>query len=278
MVNLGKKRYEEIPIPAELDRVLHKAIHRGEQYRALRRAASNVAAAILMLFLCANIPSLYVGAVQIPVVGQMIRIMRIGSGGQTMENVNATVEAAGQTIYICFPADQVPRYTSRIKSGPYRMILRLHNVSNLDEKKLVEDLLATGAVTDAYRNAYPDEGDWGITIVLREGHNCSLGEYIAPAKLSLEFYKEADSVEEKTVYFLRSKGMLFGNELATMTQRLAWEGASQVRAADGTYFVSLGSYDTAEQAAAALEGLQKKFGESLEMYVASCGVYQTPEV
>ena len=280
MENIGKERYRNLPLPPNLEQTVSRAVRRGMLFRAVKRFASSAAAVLAVMILCANIPVLYAGAAELPILGQMVRVLRIGSGGQAAADVYAAVCTSGDSIQLAFTAADgtaasVPLYSAARKTAPFRVVLRLHGIADMDTDALLDALKDRDAVADAYLNAYSQDTERGVTILLKEGYDCSIGEYRDPNVLSIAFFREEALVSEP-VYYLRTESIPFGTELAARTEQLAWEGATQVRTSSGQYCVVLGSYRTEEQARRAQAGLEKHFGGALGLHVAHGDAYQIP--
>jgi len=278
MDNIGKQHYREIPVPDCLERTVAKAVRRGLRRRVIRRAGSGIAAMLAVMLLCANVPVLYAAAAEVPLLGRMVRIMRVGSGGRNTQGVRTSVLTAGTAVRLHFEnpdgsAAEVPRYSASLREAPFRIVLRLHGAEDLDA--LTAALSGQAAVADAYPNACTVPGDQCVTIVLREGWNCSVGEYETPDVLEISFHEEPDR-EAEDAWYLCGEPVPFGSGLAELTERLSWEGATQIRMGDGTYRVVLGGYRTEAQALDARDGLEEKLGEPLGLTAVRCGSYETP--
>src|SRR5574344_498366 len=101
MSNLGKQRYDQIPVPEELDRVIWDAVRREERekrIRRLRRWVTTAAAVFCVLFACANIAPVYAHAAQLPVIGTIIRVLHIGSGGEQTDGAHIDAQSKGETV------------------------------------------------------------------------------------------------------------------------------------------------------------------------------------
>ncbi|MDD3347662.1 hypothetical protein [Oscillibacter sp.] len=274
--------YDQIPVPDDpLEQVIEKGLRRGTRRRAMRRWASSAATVLLLLLVCANVTPLYAGALEIPVLREMVRILRIGSGGQVPSAlVSVQGDAEGSTVALQFTSPKgeampVPPYSAKRRLAPSRVVLRLHEIGEEPTEQLLNLFTSMEGVAEAYPNQYSTASDQGITIVLKNGYDCAISEYETPGTLVLEFSK-AEATAPQTVYYLRSKAMPLGSDLAALTDRLAWEGATQVRTQDGKYFVALGNYHSQAQAEAAQAGLEAKFGVSLGLFPASGSTDQIP--
>ena len=85
-MNAGKKQYEQIPIPEELDRVIWDSIGRAAREarrRRQRRWGLSAAAVFCAAFISANVAPLYAYAARIPVIGAVVQVLHVGSGMDT---------------------------------------------------------------------------------------------------------------------------------------------------------------------------------------------------
>lgn len=91
-MNAGKVKYDAIEIPAGLEDAIDSGIKRaGRQrpMRALRRTAAGAAAAVCVLFAGANIMPVYSFAADLPVLGSIVRVLHVGSGGEVTDGAQA---------------------------------------------------------------------------------------------------------------------------------------------------------------------------------------------
>ncbi len=281
MTNIGKRRYEEIPIPDDLEWIVARACRRSSYRRIVKKWLTGFAAVFTLLLICANITPLYASAAEVPILGQMVRVLRIGSGGHATDDVFVTAKATTTGVEISFHTkggkdSQVPVYSVTRRTAPFRMILRLHGIESMDTESLLTAFSSLDAVADVYLNAYTTAGDQGITVVLNRDCEFSVEENDSPGTLVVDFY-DGESDQNATSYFLCSEAMPLGEELADLTQQFSWEGATQVKTAAGEYRVVLGNYRTEEQAREAKAGIEEKFGKSLGLSVAHGGTYEIPE-
>ncbi len=284
-MNIGKVQYDNIPIPAQLDQVILEATHKAaREYRLirLRRWAAGVAAVFCILFLSANITPIYTYASQIPVIGSVVRVLHIGTGGERTDGAYADAQTEGETVQFHFESrsqelDAVPVYSVTHLLAPNRIVLTLHGVRRIDYQNIRESLLATDAVQDVYRPMIGDDSMFGFIIVLNSGYTYEVTEFADPASLSLRFYAEAEEQPERRVYYLRSEAVPFGETLGLMCERFYKDGATQLQTRQGDYIITIGQYDTQEEAQAALKALEEKYGGDTGLYVASGKTDEVPE-
>ena len=190
-MNVGKKHYEQIPIPEELDRVVWDSMGkaaREARARHLRRWAVSAAAVFCAAFLCANVGPLYAYASRLPVIGAVVQVLHVGGGGERTDGAHAAAEAAGETVEFHFESrsgelDTAPVYTVSHLLAPNRMNLTLHGVRSIDYEAIRESLLATEAVRDVYRAMIGDDSMYGFVIVLNSGYTYEITEHADPASL-----------------------------------------------------------------------------------------------
>lgn len=284
-MNIGKEQYDIIPIPAQLDQVILEAIHKAEQENRLirlRRWIASAVAVFCILFLSANITPIYAYASQIPVIGSVVRVLHIGTGGERTDGAYADAQTEGETVQFHFESrsqelDAVPVYSVTHLLAPNRIVLTLHGVRGIDYQGIRESLLATDAVQDVYRPMIGDDSMVGFVIVLNSGYTYEVTEFANPASLSLRFYAEAEEQPERTVYYLRSEAVPFGEALGLMCERFYKDGATQLQTRQGDYIITIGQYDTQEEAETALKALEEKYSGETGLYVASGKTDEIPE-
>ncbi len=283
-MNAGKIKYDNIEVPAELESVINGAIRRGEKrgrMRALKRALGCAAAVVIVLFAGANITPVYSYASDIPVLGSIVRVLHIGSGGEVTDGAQTGAEAEGDSVELTFTnggseMGSVPRYTVDHLLAPNRIVLRLHGVRVVNFQAVREALMSSEAVQDVYRNMILDDSAAAFTIVLKGGWDFEVAEYEDPGTLLFNFFPGGESAESE-VYYLRTEGMDYSESLGHLCEKYHSEPVSQVKTLSGSYIVTIGQYSSREEAKAALEALNEKYDEEGVFYFASGAADATPE-
>ena len=284
-MNIGKAKYDAIPIPTDLDQVIWDAISRAErEARAQRRRRWLVSAAAVfcVAFLSANITPVYAYASQLPVIGAVVRVLHIGAGGEITDGAHTEASAEGETVDFHFESsmeelDAVPVYTVSHLLAPNRLILTLHGVRTIDYGAIEQSLLSTEAVQSVSRAMIGDDSMFGFIIVLNSGWTYEIIEYANPASLSVRFYPDEAYQPEREVYYLRSKAVPFGEELGLMNELYWGNDATQLQIQSGDYIVTVGQYDTLDEANAALKALEEQLGGDAGLFVASGLADEIPE-
>lgn len=284
-MNIGKAQYDAIPIPADLDRVIWDAVRRAERdtrFQTLRRWLVSAAAVFCVAFLSANITPVYAYASRLPVIGAVVRVLHIGTGGEITDGAHTGASAEGETVEFHFESsmeelDAAPVYTVSHLLAPNRIILTLHGVRTIDYEAIEKSLLSTEAVRSVSRAMIGDDSMFGFIIVLNGGWTYEITEYANPASLSVRFCPDEAYQPEREVYYLRSKAAPFGEELGLMNELYWASGATQLQTRSGGYIITIGQYDTEDEANAALKALEDQFGQDTGLFVSGGLADEIPE-
>lgn len=283
-MNVGKEYYDKIPIPEDLDQIIRSSMKRAareKRTRYLRRWAVSIAAVCCIAFLGANITPVYAYASRLSIIGSVVRMLRIGGGGERTDGVHTKAEANGETVKLCFESsrgelDTAPAYTVSHLLAPNRIVLTLHGVRTLDYETIQGSLLATEAVRDVYRTMIGDDSMYGFTIVLNSGYTYEITELAEPGALSMRFYPDPAYQPEQTVYYLRSEAVPYGEQLGLLSERYKGE-ATQLRTQSGEYIITIGQYETETEANAALQSIEALYGSDIKLVVESGLADEIPE-
>ena len=266
--NMGKKQFEAIAVPEELTGTVRKGIRRGKGMLFLRSGSSAIGAVLVLVFMAANIPSLYARAAEIPFLSPIVRMMRVGSGGSQAEGAAGTVETGENSLTIRFTDGEgkpaaVPTFSAVSRKLPRRITLRIHGMAEDRPLDLGEALKNQQAIAAAYALSTTDPTDQGLVLHLNPGWDCTAMQY--ENRLTLQFTWEAPEKPEESGYVLSSAALEPGQELAELNEALLWEGATQLRLSRQDYRVVLGEFSTRDQAEKARETILKTKNISLEV-------------
>ncbi len=276
MTNAGKFSYDAIPVPAELDAVIDGAVRRYSREkggRSFRKWAATAAAVLAVLFGCANIAPIYAAAENIPVIGTVVKVFHIGTGGEVTDGAGIIGSAQGQTVSISFTADAqaastAPVYTAEHYLAPNRLALTFSGVRELDFDDVKASLRAAEGVKDVYSSFIGDDSMFGFVIVLQSGYDYEITELKDPASLSLRIFKSADYKADKTVYYLRTNAVEYGEELGMLAEEFYEFNPAQLKTQSGGYIVTVGQYDTRQEAEKALAYIRSALGGGSNLYAA----------
>ena len=264
--NIGKQQFETISVPAELSQTVCRGIRRGKAMLLLRSASSVIAAALVIIFAAANIPSMYARAAELPLLAPIVRMMRVGSGGSRTAGAAGTVEVGAHSLTVIFTDGEgtpipVPAFSAARRKLPRLLTLRIHGMAEEASLNLWEALSSQEAIADAYPLWSTDPAEQGVTLHLNPGWDCTVLQQ--GNRLTLHFTWEAPEMSPESGYVLSSPSMAPGPELAELTESLLWEGAAQLRLQGQDYRVVLGEFPTREQA----EKAQKTIFETKNIHL-----------
>lgn len=151
------ERYQDILIPDALGDVIDRAAARAKHQRRRRPLMCTgicAAAALCVLTVIANSP-LAAQAVHIPVLGTVVQMLHIGSGGVQTNGLAVHAAGEGSKADILFTetegsADFAPSYTAKTYRAPNRVVLSLGGVRLADRQAACDTLTQTEGVRDAY--------------------------------------------------------------------------------------------------------------------------------
>lgn len=250
-------------------------------YKKIYKWVMGTAAVFCVMFCGANVNPIYSYASQIPVLGAVVRVLHVGSGGERTDGAYTETSLQGEHVEIHFEShsrkmNTAPVYSVAHLMAPNRMCLTLHGVRGIDFETIRENMLATSAVKDVYRTMIGDDSMCGFTVVLNSGYTYEITEYADPAYLSIRFLTDEDYQPDRMIYDLRSKAMPYGEELGLLNEKYASDGATQLKTKSGNYIVMIGQFDSMSDAEDALKGLNEKYGEDTGFTVDSGSVDEIP--
>lgn len=276
-MNVGKKKYDQIPVSDKLDQVIWDAIQRDTREtraKRIRKWILSTAAVFVLLFASANIMPVYAYASQIPVVGTIVRILHIGDGGNITDGAHAGVSLQGDVVDFTFESefealDAAPSYSVMHLYSPNRLVLTLRGVRSMDTEEITQSLLSTDAVWDVYRAMIGDDSMYCFVIVMNSGYTYEITEYTNPGILSVRFCADTGYQKEQRVFYLRTEEMPYGERLGLLCEKYYLDGATQLRTQSGNYIVTVGQYSTEAEAKTALAELEERYGSVSELFVSS---------
>lgn len=156
MLNAGKESYNRIAIPDDkLLAAIGEGLHREKMQwkkQVFQSLVTAAAACVFILFGCANIPTFYTYAREIPIIKEFVQAMRIGHGGKAQGNVTPAVSSDSKSVTLSFTADgevtdEVLSYSISYHYAPARVQIVFHGTDDGFYNLLKEKLDGVDAVS-----------------------------------------------------------------------------------------------------------------------------------
>jgi len=281
----GKERYDNIEIPSRLSGVIQEAMKRGRaRKRNMRwlRGSSALAAACAAVVITVNVPGVAMALSDVPVIGSIVKVLQVGSGGERTDGVAVTTTARENTLDIHFAVDgerttSAPAYTVDHKEAPNRLIFTFNGVRNLDMDKLQQDIRGLSNVKDVYSNVILDDSGVRFVVELKDSIDYSVSEYRQPGYIQLKLFGAAKAEKAHEAFFVRSQEMEQGEALAILDEQYAGDGSSVVKTKNGKYVVALGGFASRIEAEDLLRRLSAREDYVEPLHVDSWMSNENPE-
>ncbi|WP_314590351.1 SPOR domain-containing protein [Paenibacillus terrigena] len=262
----GKERYDNIEIPARLSEVIQQAQQRGrmeKRRRSVLRRSTITAACAAAIMITVNVPNVAMALSDVPVIGSIVKVLQIGSGGQRTDGVSVTTTAEENTLNINFSLNgeqtsSAPAYTVDYKAAPDRLIFSFYGVRNLDYMKLQEDIKGLSNVKDVYNNVILDDSAFRFVVELKENIDYSVSEYQQPGYIQLKLFGAKKPEQAHDVYYVRSQAMEQGESIAVLDEQYAADDSSVIKTKQGKFIVAMGGFKTREEAEQLLQKLSAR--------------------
>lgn len=281
----GKERYEHIEIPDRLSGVIQEAVQRGRiQKRKMKwlRGSSTLVAACAAVMFTVNVPSVAMALSDVPVIGSIVKVLQVGSGGERTDGVSVTTTVQENTLNIHFTIDgeqteSAPAYTVDHKEAPNRLIFTFNGVRDLDVDKLKKDIASLSNVKDIYNNVILDDSAVQFVVELKDNIDYSVSEYQQPGYIQLKLFGAAKKDKAHEVFFVRSQEMELGESLAIIDEQYAGDGSSVIKTKNGKYIVAMGGFASRSEAEELLHKLSAREDYSEPLQVDSWMSNENPE-
>ncbi|WP_152393506.1 SPOR domain-containing protein [Paenibacillus guangzhouensis] len=262
----GKERYDNIEIPARLSEVIQQAQLRGRMEKRRRnvvRRSSLAAACAAAIMITVNVPNVAMALSDVPVIGSIVKVLQIGSGGQRTDNVSITTNVEENKLNINFSLNgeqtsTAPAYTVDYKTAPNRLIFSFYGVRNLDYEKLEKDMRALSNVKDVYNNIILDDSAFRFVVELKENIDYSVSEYQQPGYIQLKLFGATEAKKPHEVYYVRSQAMEQGESIAILEEQYSADDSSIIKTKQGKFILAMGGFNTREEAEALLKQLSER--------------------
>lgn len=290
-MSVKRSAYETVEIPDErLIQAIYKGMGEAERIRKKRRLyriVTAAAAAFVLLLYSANIPSVYAYTKEIPVLGEFVRALHMGSGGEVTLHEDISTEVLKNELLIRFVrkgrmADTVVPYDVREYHAPGRIVLSLQSLTGEECDKLEDQIRQMEGVADIYQILSTRKDTVSFVIVLERLYDYEIMEQIFPGMLSVRLFQNAyytaeDRAPEQQVYYLRTEGMEQNESMRKVLEKYAAEDPTQVKTREGSFILTIGEYSSEEEAEKTLSRLQKTYAGADEFRVGSGMAKEVPE-
>lgn len=248
--------------------------------------AATVAACMVLLFGCANIPSMYACASEIPGLKSIVRVLRVGEGGTPIGNAAAKVVSDSESVTISFftekgAAEEAASYSVGYYYEPARIQILFRGVDSSLYEMIKEKLADVDGVESVYRIKTLQEEDLAFAMVLKEMYDYEVVECANPGSLTIRFHLDAYYTEDEIqpgqmIYFIRTRELGFDEELDGLYRRYLNEKPTQVKNKNGKYILMIGTYKTRGEAELRYRKLTDSYGAEDGLYLSGGLVEETP--
>ncbi len=290
-MNAEKFVYENIEVPDDkLVQAIYSGMGKAQKIRRRRyvtRSLTAAAAAFVLLLCSANIPAVYAHASGIPVLGEFVRALHIGSGGEQTLHEDIQTEISDQELVIRFisqgrASDTVVPYEAQPYSAPSRLVLTLQSLTEEEYEKLEDEIRTMKGVEDVYRILAAENDEISFVMVLDRLYDYEVIEQIFPGMLSIRLFQDAyytaeERAPEQKVYYLRTEGMEQDEAYKALLTKYQAESPAQVKTQGGSFILTIGEFTSEEEAENRLVELQKTYGGAEEFRVSSGMAKEVPE-
>lgn len=270
---MGTERdgYDGIEIPEEVSRIMGQVKDRYRKRMAVRRKIAGTLMAFAVVFVSSNTPPVYAALSRVPVLGTVVKIFHMGSGGVISDGLQMTAEGQEDRIRIGFAGgeeeqpERAPAYTVERLAAPDRLVVTVHGIRRFDPREVMEQAEKSSRVKEAYREILLDDSAVRMVLELQPDTGFEAAEYRDPGGLEIRLFSEEQA--SRDVWFLRSEKMEMSEGLALLAEQFAPHGGVIAGTGDGKYVVSVGEFSTEEEALERMDSLKKQ-GVSMDGFSA----------
>lgn len=258
-----KKGYDEIEIPDELSGMMDQVRKRAGKRNAARRKMAGTAMVFAAVLLTSNIPSVYGALLEVPVLGSVVQVFHVGTGGTATDGTELKAMGNEESLNLYFQkrdsADQTektPAYKVERLEAPDRLVITVYGVRKFDPETWIREAESSSYVKTAYREMILDDSAVRLVLELQPDTGFEVTEYEEPGGLQIRmFYNEN---QEREVWFLRSEKMDMTEGLALLAEQLSHVNGTIVETRDDKYIVSIGAFESREEAEKRLSDLTEQ--------------------
>lgn len=280
-MGIEQKNYENIEIPMELSNVLDKVMLRKRK-TTLKKFAGIVTAFSVFL-VSSNTPTVYAALSEIPVIGEVVKIFHIGSGGIISDGLKMNTAAEGERLRLLFnqntaakeQADHAPAYNIEEFAAPNRVVITVYGIRSCEPETFIQEAEKCPYVKNVYREILLDDSAVRLVLELQKDTGFDVREYKEPASLELHLFPQREN--EREIWFIRSRKMNMSEELALMSELLADSNGVITGTQDNRYIFCIGEFETEEKAMQALQAMDKNIVSEYSFSVDHCISSERPK-
>ncbi len=280
-MSIDRKNYENIEIPMEVSGILEKAMLRKRKVNV--RIFAGIAMAFAVLLVSSNMPSAYAALLEIPVIGDAVKIFHIGSGGKISDGFNLDTAVEEERLKLTFgqntdakeQADTAPAYTIEEFAAPNRIVITVNGIRSFDPEAFMQEAEKSSYIKTAYRELLMDDSAIRVVLELQPNTGFEVTEYREPASLELRMFVQQK--KEREVWFVRSRKMQMSEELALMAELLPESKGVIAGTQDGSYIFCIGEFETEEEAVRAFKAMDETIRSEYSFFVDHCISSVRPE-
>lgn len=280
-MGIDRKNYESIEIPMELSGILVNTAARKRKATAKKFAGMVTAFAVLLVL--SNTPTVYAALSEIPVIGDVVKIFHIGSGGMVSDGLKIDTATEGECLRLTFnqnteseeQAADAPAYSVEEYAAPNRVSITVNGIRSYDPDAFIQEAEKNPYVKAAYREILLDDSAVRIVVELQKNTGFEVTEYKEPASLELRLFPRSE--DEREIWFIRSRKMEMSEELALMSELLADSRGVIAGTQDGRYIFCIGEFETEDKALQALQSIDENLISEYSFSIDHCISSERPE-
>lgn len=280
-MGINRKNYENIEIPMELSGVLAKTVVRKR--KATARKFAGIVMVFALLLVSSNTPTVYAALSEIPVIGEVVKIFHIGSGGMISDGLKMETAMEGERLKLIFNQNKeseeqvadAPAYRVEEYAAPNRVVITVNGIRSYDSDTFIQEAEKSPYVKAAYREILLDDSAVRVVVELQRDTGFEVTEYKEPASLELRLFPRPE--DEREIWFIRSRKMEMSEELALMSELLADSEGVIAGTQDGSYIFCIGEFETEEKALQALRAIDDNLISKYSLSVDHCISSERPE-
>lgn len=144
-MSMERKDYENIQIPTEVSGIMQKV--RLRKRKVNTRIFTEIAIVFAVFMVSSNTPIVYAAILDIPVIGDVVKIFHIGSGGGISDALKINMAADEEHLTLTFsrntdanePVSAVPAYHIEEFAAPDRIVITVNGIRSYDYEAFMQE-------------------------------------------------------------------------------------------------------------------------------------------